>query len=267
MLSGGTMSNGRPEMPVEAVTLFMHTGYLCVHDAIPRSLLVELKAQVDALFAAPSEPYRVNGEGEICRIEGLLARHPVFADALRSDRLLAVLTQLLGPDIEVALHRHNHATLNRRGDVPFRLHRDVQQWSRPLLDVFIYLEDADVENGCTHIVPGSHLLPYAGSQSGGGAGNWADEHKEYRHLIGQELPVPMKEGDVLLVHASTFHSVGVNRTSRSRRSLVFACHSSDDLNSRSLVDRELLVGRRTFRGNPALQVSGSLASVTPRSER
>ena len=260
------MSRPRPELDPRAIGLFQLTGYLCLRDAVAGPLLLELQAQVDSLFASPSDPYRVNASGEVCRVEGLLARHSVFADALRSERLLGALVQLLGPDIEVALHRHNHATLNRRGDVPFRLHRDVQQWSRPLLDVFIYLEDADVDNGCTHIVPGSHLLPYAGPQSQGGAGNWADEHQEYRHLTGQELPVPMKQGDALLLHASTFHSVGVNSSGRTRKSLVFACHSSDDLISRSLVDRELLTGRRVFRGNPTLQVSGSLASVTPRLE-
>lgn len=260
------MSRPRRELDTQAISMFQLAGYVCLPNAISSPLLLELQEQVDLLFAAPSEPYRVNASGEVFRIEALLSRHSVFADALRSERLLGALTQLLGPDIEVALHRHNHATLNRQGDVPFRLHRDVQQWSRPLLDVFIYLEDADVENGCTHIVPGSHLLPYAGPQSQGGAGNWADEHPEYHHLIGQELPVPMRRGDALLLHALTFHSVGVNTTRRSRKSLVFACHSVDDLVSRSLVDRELLVGRRMFRGNPALQVSGSLASSSPRLE-
>lgn len=241
---------------------FMQSGYVRLPEVLPEEIVRRLEETVDGLFAQPSEPYRVNDRGEVCRIEGLLDRSPVFREALQSSPVLPALHAVLGPNIEIALHRHNHVTLNRSGDVPFRLHRDVQQWSRPILDVFIYLEDADVSNGCTHVVPASHLLPYQGPQSHDGAGTWADEYAEFSHLIGQELPVPMPRGGVLLVNALTFHSVGHNYGSRSRRSLVFACHSCDDLISRDLTNHTLLAGTRVFRGNPALRVSGSLSSVS-----
>jgi phytanoyl-CoA hydroxylase len=156
------------------------------------------------------------------------------------------------------INRHNHATLNNPGDIPFRLHRDIQQWSQPLVAVFFYLEHATVTNGCTTIVPATHHLPYAGPQSGNGGGNWADEHEEYRHLIGQELPVEMPTGGVLLLNMLCFHSVGRNISGRSRRSAVFACRSSDEL---SQVDDPAVIrlfGQRRFLANSVLEVSGSL---------
>lgn len=241
-----------------AIAFFLQAGYLRVPQTVDAPLLRRLNSAVDDLFSQPTPPYRVNERGEVCRIEGLIERDALYSEALRSEAVLSALRALLGPNIEIALHRHNHATLNRSGDVPFRLHRDVQQWSRGVLDVFIYLEDANSANGCTHIVPGSHVLPCVGPQDGGGGGTWADEYPEYAHLLGQEVPVPMPAGGVLLVNALTFHSVGRNETTRSRRSLVFACHSSDDLASEVGADRTLLAGTREFRGNPALRISGSL---------
>jgi ectoine hydroxylase-related dioxygenase (phytanoyl-CoA dioxygenase family) len=132
-----------------------------------------------------------------------------------------------------------------------------------LVNVFIYLDAATVENGCTHIVPGSQLLPYAGPQCANGGGNWADEHDAYRWIIGQELPIPMARGGVLLLNGLAFHSVGINRTSGLRRSMVFACHSVDDLKETSDGSTELLVGVRYFKGNRALPISGSLAISPP----
>jgi len=242
----------------QAISFFLQAGYLRLPRLIEGSLLRRLNDAVDALFARPTPPCRINDRGEVCRIEGLIEREEVFREVLRSEAVLPSLRALLGPNIEIALHRHNHVTLNRCGDVPFRLHRDVQQWSRAVLNVFIYLEEATPANGCTHIVPGSHVLPYAGPQRGGGGGVWADEYPDYAHLIGQEVPVPMQAGGVLLVNALTFHSVGRNETSGSRCSLVFACHSCDELATEVGGDRVLLAGSREFRGNPALPVSGSL---------
>ena len=102
-------------------------------------------------------------------------------------------------------------------------------------------------------------IPYAGPQSGGGGGNWADEHDEYRSLIEQELPILMPKGGVLLMNSLAFHSVGVNLGPGTRKSVLFACHSSDNTilsgDSESTI---LLAGERQFKGNPVLRVSGSL---------
>ena len=56
----------------------------------------------------------------------------------------------------------------------------------------------------------------------------------------------------------TFHSVGVNSTSRTRRSLVFACRSSDDLQHPELVSVEQVAGRARFKGHEGQPISGSL---------
>jgi len=221
-------------------------------------LLQQINSLLGSHFENGVEPYRVNATGQICRLDALLSRDPVFLEALRHESVVDPLRQILGPVVEVVHGRHNHATLNNAGDIPFRLHRDIQQWSQSLVAVFFYLESARVENGCTYIVPGSHGLPYAGTQSEDGGGNWADEHDEYRHLIGQELPIEMPSGGVLLLNCLCFHSVGRNLSTHSRRSMLFACRSSDELSPTDSPVATRLFGRRRYVANSVHQVSGSL---------
>jgi phytanoyl-CoA hydroxylase len=246
----------------ELAAYFLRVGYARIPDVLPESTVASIEAVVDNLFVEPTPPFRLNARGDVSRIDGIVDRDPVFLEALRGYVILPALCALLGPNIELARFRHNHATLNRAGDQSPRLHRDVQQWSRPVLNVFIYLEDAQADNGATLVVPGSHELPYYGPQSGGGGGAWADEYPELRHLIGQELPVPMQRGGVLLMNGLVFHSVGANRTAGTRKSLVFACHSSDDLRHPEMPSYVQVAGSQPFRGNFAHRISGGLELAT-----
>jgi ectoine hydroxylase-related dioxygenase (phytanoyl-CoA dioxygenase family) len=251
----------------DLATFFIRNGYLRAPGILEPERMGELEDVVERQFRAAEPPLRANAAGEVSRIDGLLDRDPVFLSVLRDPHVTGFVTAVLGPDVEVLRDRHNQATLNRAGDIPFRLHRDVRHWSRPIVSVFIYIDEASERNGCTHVVPGSHVLPYAGPQSCDGGGTWADEHEPFEHLNGQALPVPMPRGGVLLVDGLTFHSVGVNHTNGTRRSIVFACHSSDDLRRTEDSSRELLVGTRRYRGSSTHVVSGSLMSQIPTNAR
>ncbi|MFF4860031.1 phytanoyl-CoA dioxygenase family protein [Streptomyces rubiginosohelvolus] len=237
---------------------FDATGYAKLPARLPPDLVRRMRTVVDDHFARGVPPFRVNDTGTPCRLDGLLERDPVFLEGLRHECVGAALRQILGPTVDVVHDRHNHATLNNPGDIPLRLHRDIQQWSQPLVAVFFYLEPAAVANGCTAVVPASHRLPYAGPQSGGGGGNWADEHDQYQHLIGQELPVEMPAGGVLFLNCLCFHSVGRNTSASSRRSVVFACRSSDELSQVDNPGVTQLFGKRRILANRVLRVSGSL---------
>lgn len=217
-----------------------------------------LRALVDREFSERIAPYRVNEAGAICRIDRVIDRDPLFLDTLRLPAVLDPLRSLLGPNVELLRFRHNHATLNLRDDIPFRLHRDILHWTRGVVTAFIYLEDAGIDNGCTHVVPGSQYLPFAGMPPDGGGGNWADDHDEYRFVMNQALPVPMQAGGVLFLDSLAFHSVGVNSTASSRLSLTFAFQSVDELTRRNGDERVLVAGERIYMGSDRKAVSGLL---------
>ena len=84
----------------------------------------------------------------------------VFSEKLSTcDEILNPLESLLGSNIEFVLNRHNHIYLRDAGSThSLELHRDVRHWSRTIATVLIYLEETNLENGCTRVVPGSHHL-------------------------------------------------------------------------------------------------------------
>ncbi|WP_082963415.1 phytanoyl-CoA dioxygenase family protein [Mycolicibacterium peregrinum] len=247
---------------------FDTAGYWCGEERVHPGRVDRMHAVVADHLERAVAPLRVNDDGIPCRIDHLIERDPVFLETLRSPAIAEPLAAILGPTVEVVLHRHNHATRNFPQDIPMRLHRDIQQWSQPLVAVFIYLESSTVQNGCTRVVPGTHRAPYAGPQSGGGGGNWADEHDEYAAFIGQDLPVEMPRGGVLFLNCLCFHSVGGHtpgavENTRSRYSIVFACRAIDELTADESADAVQLFGTRRWLANDALNVSGSLAKGSP----
>ncbi|MDX6198998.1 MAG: phytanoyl-CoA hydroxylase, partial [Actinomycetota bacterium] len=238
-----------------AAHLFDLLGYYKVQECLPERIVQRMRDVVSVQLEQATPPYRVNDAGQPSRLDHLLERDPIFLEALRSPELRPSLQAILGPSAEVVRHRHNQAARNAPGDIPFRLHRDVQQWTQPLVSVFIYLDESTVANGCTHVVPATHRLPYAGPQSGGGGGNWADEHDEYAWVIGQELPIEMPRGGVLLLNSLAFHSVGPMssaRPDRTRMSAVFACRAPDELTALTSPDAVLLYGERRYLANDVL---------------
>jgi ectoine hydroxylase-related dioxygenase (phytanoyl-CoA dioxygenase family) len=238
---------------------FADTGYVRIPHMLPGEHVRAMKDIITDHLQRKVPPCRVNSNGEVCRIDQVLARDPIFLDTIRLPQLMNPLQSLLGPNIEVLLYRHNHATRNARGDIPFRLHRDILQWSRSIVTAFIYLEDANTDNGCTHIVPSTHTLPFAGMPPDGGGGNWVDDHDEYLFALNQAVAVPMKRGQVLLINSLLFHSVGPNITDHSRMSTTFAFHSVDDMSG--ITDdpkRVLLSGERIYMGSDSKKVSGLL---------
>ena len=193
-------------------------------------------------------PFRADADGTIYRLDQLAARDPVFNKVVCSPKILDPLESLLGPNIEMVLNRHNHATINRREDTKFRLHRDILQWSRSLVTVILYFDDADLENGCTHLIPGSQFFPFIGTPNNGGT--WMDEHSVYSDLLGQVLPIPMRKGGVLFFDSLAFHTVGSNRSNRERMSVCMGFRSVDELSGVPDDPKcTLILGERIYRGN------------------
>lgn len=229
----------------QQVLLFRRTGFLRLPwrlttgetDSLLRKLRLEL---------AESAVQR-DVQDRAVRIDGLVARNPDWLALASTADLLDALASLLGPNIVLFENRHNHGTLNLPGAPPGRLHRDVLQWSRSVLTVLIYLEDASVESGCTEVIPGSHLLPFVGTPNNGGT--WMDEHSVYADLADQALPIPMPAGAVLALDALAFHRAGINRGLGTRAAITFAYTAVDELAIAPIPGRRLVRGELLYRGN------------------
>jgi ectoine hydroxylase-related dioxygenase (phytanoyl-CoA dioxygenase family) len=237
----------------EQARFFRSAGYFRLLDVLDGEQTAALRRFVLQEKCFEDEHRRERGEGEAVKLYGLYDRNPELVQTLITNpKLIDVLQALLGPNIVFVKNRHNHTTVNdangTKGEA--RLHRDILQPTRGLVTVAFYLEASTIENGCTNILPGSHELPYVGVPQPNGGGTWMDEHEEYDGLGNQALAVPMPEGSVLLFNGLAFHSVGQNRSDRTRISMTFGFRAVDELEHNPDFNREILVsGQYLYRGN------------------
>lgn len=241
----------------EELFLFDHNGYHLVKQAVEPDQLQSLKSTINRHAAERVEPvmcedpqrpgHAIRGDipgARVLRLSKVLARDPIFATVARSPRLIAVLQDLLGPNVDVVLNRHNHVTLRPPGAAQLEWHRDVANWSRPVVSAVFYLENSTLENGCTWILPGSqHMLAYHAQLSGHGR---MDSLERLGH---QAVPIPASAGDVLLMNGLAIHGAGANNTQSTRLSMTLGYHAADELGPSEEPDKLLVAGERVLRHN------------------
>jgi len=228
----------------EQVHFFRHNGFVRLPGILPEAQVAELTATIRQHLGDGIEPIVRDRQGRAVRISDLWGRGSPFREAMTSPLVLEPLADLLGPNIELVLNRHNHATLRLAGEGTSYFHRDVLQWSRPIVTVLTYLEETNLENGCTWIVPGTHLLPGRGENS-----LEKDPEVVGSGLLEQRLPVPMPAGGLLAINSLLYHTAGENRTDRSRMSMTVGYHSVDELAGAADPKRALVRGERFYKGN------------------
>ena len=189
-------------------------------------------------------------------------RGGIFRETIVCDEILDPLECLLGPNIEFMLNRHNHIYLrDRDSTASLDLHRDCNQWSRPLLSVLLYLEDTQLENGCTLVIPGTHHIPIGRRQPFGISricvrmrlftmAFWnLEDLREDELFTKSSIPIPMSAGGLLAIDGLILHAAGLNRTERTRMSMTLGYHSVDHFSEVEDPKRILIRGERVYEGN------------------
>ncbi len=149
---------------------------------------------------------------------------PAFHDSLWNAAFTVPASQLLGGSVRF-WHDQLFCKPALHGGV-VAWHQDYSYWTRtgPMnhLTCWIGLDDASVDNGCIHYVPGSHkwdLLPItglAGDMSAIQEALTADQWEQFNSPV----PVELKAGECVFHHPLTVHGSFENRTDRPRRATV-----------------------------------------------
>jgi ectoine hydroxylase-related dioxygenase (phytanoyl-CoA dioxygenase family) len=111
---------------------------------------------------------------------------------------------------------------------PTSWHQDHPYWPviqpADLVSAWVALEDADVENGCMWMVPGSHLW---GPHKGGTIGTNPDDFSPLPDLsllpadaTIEPVPCPVRAGQVMFHHCLTWHGSPPNRSGRGRPAIA-----------------------------------------------
>jgi len=181
------------------------------------------EATVQFEHGAGSETIRV--------IEPFHHLDPVFEAFVADPRLVVPLCGVLEAD-RIALWTDKINLKRPREGSGFRWHQDSPYWSHvcghcdQLPNVMITLDDADRDNGCFRLVPGSHAQGFLpGLDDGTALGPLFTDpaHFDERAAWLAELPA----GSLVVFDAHTVHGSEPNRSDRPRRAIVLTYQPAD----------------------------------------
>jgi ectoine hydroxylase-related dioxygenase (phytanoyl-CoA dioxygenase family) len=178
-------------------------------------------------------------------------------------KLLDAVEQLIGPDI-VLLYSH---LINKRGGggLGVKWHQDGPYWPRiePKIAVtaWIPLDDADVENGCMRVIPGSHRGHVDLGQRATGERDLIQDHAIALadEVVDQAKAenVILKRGDVSFHDSYIVHGSEPNHSSRRRAALtVRYVPATTRIQPRADRKQYLVRGTPTSNGNVYMRFEG-----------
>lgn len=143
-------------------------GVLLVEDAVDAATLEAMREALAGLVAKSAavtrnddvydlEPDHSRENPRLRRIKMPYSHHPVFRDFCRSEPLLSILKQLLGPNVR--MHNSKLNLKAPRGGAALEWHQDWAfhpHTNMSILAVGLLLEDCTMENGPMLVLPGSH---------------------------------------------------------------------------------------------------------------
>jgi phytanoyl-CoA hydroxylase len=224
-----------------------------VHELRERSLrdldceVVPFELEADLQYPGAPKSREASGGSTIRRLLQAHTRGPRFTEWIQHPGVVGRLQQLLGPRIVCPLAHHNCImTKAPRFSSETGWHQDIRYWSfeQPdLVSVWLALGTETPENGCLHVLPGTHrpLCPRGRLDE---AMFLRADLPENRSLIASAVPVDLQAGDVLFFHARTFHAAGQNQTDQLKLSVVFTYRAESNrplLGTRSASLPEMLI--------------------------
>ena len=181
----------------------------------------------------PGAPASLAAEGghTIRRLKQAHSRHFVFTQWICDRELTDRLADLLGPRLVMPLAHHNCImTKQPKFSSDTGWHQDIRYWAyqRPdLISVWISLVPERVENGCLHVIPGSHRMSFDRSRFDESL-FFRSDLPENQAVIANAVAVELDPGDVLFFHAKTLHAASRNHTSQTKYSAVFTFRAADN---------------------------------------
>ena len=247
----------------QAVEQFQREGYLKIsHRVLADNHLAAVREHYDALFAqkrgtigeglrnlatigeSVDDPEADHSE-EMLQIQQMWQRDDVFRELLYHSPLLDIAESLVGPDIQVFFDQALYKPANHGGAVHW--HQDNGYWGcvpPNLVSIWMALDDADEENGCMNVIPGSHREGLAAHERA------MTEKGKLPALLAAKVDteravaVPVKAGHAMVHHCLTLHQTNPNTSARERRAMVVHYMSTGTRNR----EGELLVEQPVVRG-------------------
>lgn len=200
---------------------YRENGYVLVRNVFGEDEVQEMRDGIARILdsvggTAHDRSHTWDGVDQSLQLKGFhdLPYHDaVFARMVAHPRLVAVLTELIGPNVQ--LHHSKMLVKPPEQGAPFPMHQDYPYFPHERHSVVaasVHLDQTDEENGCLHVVPGSHTLGPLAAQG--------DSHT-VDYPLGSGVACPAGAGDVLFFNYLTIHGSDVNTSARTRRNVLF----------------------------------------------
>jgi ectoine hydroxylase-related dioxygenase (phytanoyl-CoA dioxygenase family) len=217
----------------EQQQFWQQNGFLVLDAVFSPAEVERMRQSLDVLEAhaagltADTDRFKLKvfDSGGGARVQSIAEPHELGTEWLalaRDPRLLDPVEALLGPNIQLYYSMLMMKPPREGFSAPW--HQDFAFFTHDradLLACMVALDDADAENGCLRVVPGSHRLGLInhyrdGVFTGVVQGDTTDWDRP-----GGHVPLPVRASGVILWHVMTLHSSLPNRSDRPRRAIVF----------------------------------------------
>ncbi len=219
-------------LTADHIAFFHREGYLALDAIVSRDEIEKLCGIYDRLFAERAgretgDQFDLAGTDEDGKTEALpqILSPSKYAPELLESTLytnaLVVARQLLG---DAAMSQGEHAILKpAHYGAPTPWHQDEAYWEASLdynaISIWVPLQDATLENGCMHFIPGSHSMEVQPHHS---IGNDPRVHgleiDELDATTAVACPIPA--GGATIHGPRTLHYAGPNRSDTPRRAYI-----------------------------------------------
>ncbi len=218
------------------VQFFRENGYLPARPLLNADEVARLRERFYALLEGksskqPEAMRNLYGDEEqvVIQIVNAWEADEEFYRYLFHPKLTEAVARLMNTDTVRVWHDQIQYKPPFKGG-PTIWHQDHPYWPvlQPpdLISAWLALEDADVENGCMHVVPRSHLWgKYDEGTIGIREDDWGPAHDPAFVPQGETVevvPCPVRAGEVMFHHCLTWHGTPPNRSARGRPG--FAVH-------------------------------------------
>ena len=205
--------------------------------------------QHDAIYDL--EPNHSAEQPRLRRVKHPHLRHPIFHRFARSEPLVSILKQLLGPDIR--MHSSKLNVKSNDGGSGVEWHQDWAfhpHTNSSLLAIGLMMEDCRGENGPMLVIPGSHQGPVYDHHANGrfcGAIDPASASLNYEHAMA----CVGKAGTISIHHAFAVHGSANNTSRFPRPLLLYEFMSADNwplmgVSDLAEYDARMICGQTTY---------------------
>ena len=248
----------------EQVQEFKQEGYLKIEPpVVDDAHLTLLREHYDALFA---QKHGTQGEGlrnlavvgasetsddvdvaeEMLQIMEMWRFDEEFRKLLYHKPLLDIAESLIGTDIQLFHDQALYKPAYHGGEVHW--HQDNGYWRcepADLVSIWIALDDADEENGCMNVIPGSHLEGLAAHGRAVSTKGNLPALLQVEADARRAVPVPVAAGHAMVHHCMTLHQTHPNRSPRDRRAMVIHYMPAGTRNREGVAMKDNLLLRGT----------------------